>query len=117
MPIPSSGGGFYLDIIEKSECLQYFFTGFFLHSFQAIQLLPVIYATKDDTSEGNGDRENWELRCERVIAFCHQSATKLIACSAPDAALRLFLNCTLVIEATPFAKQPHFAYEFFSQVS
>ncbi len=93
----------------------------FLHGilplpFQAIQLLPVIYATKDDIAEGNADRENWEQRCERVIAFCHQSATKLIACSAPDAALRLFLNCTLVIEATPFAKQPHFAYEFFSQV-
>lgn len=53
--------------------------------------------------------------CERVIAFCHQSATKLIACNASDVALRLFLNCTLVIETVAFEKRPLFAYEFFSQ--
>uniref|UniRef100_A0A5K3F938 Vacuolar protein sorting-associated protein 35 n=1 Tax=Mesocestoides corti TaxID=53468 RepID=A0A5K3F938_MESCO len=83
--------------------------------FKAIRLLPVIYETREEANGAIAGQDSWEIRCERVIAFCHQSATKLIACIAPDAALRLFLNCTLVIESVPFEKRPFFAYDFFSQ--
>lgn len=84
--------------------------------FEAIRLLPVIGAVggKSEVCETEG-REVVAGLCERVIAFCHQSATKLIACNASDVALRLFLNCTLVIETVAFEKRPLFAYEFFSQ--
>ena len=59
-----------------------------------------------------------ESQCERVIAFCHQSATKLVACGASEVALRLFLHCTLVIESVgevEMGRRGLFAYEFFSQ--
>ncbi|KAM3188154.1 hypothetical protein ACTXT7_000818 [Hymenolepis weldensis] len=56
---------------------------------------------------------------ERLIAFCHQSNTKLIANNAADIALRLFLHCTLVITHSESALSAEraslFAYEFFSQ--
>nr|CDS23319.1 vacuolar protein sorting 35 [Echinococcus granulosus] len=84
--------------------------------FEAIRLLPVIGAggEKIETDEPK-TKEAVAGLYERVIAFCHQSATKLIACNASDVALRLFLNCTLVIETVAFEKRPLFAYEFFSQ--
>lgn len=60
-----------------------------------------------------------EELAERLIAFCHQSNTKLIANSAADVALRLFLHCTLVITHAESALSDQraslFAYEFFSQ--
>lgn len=59
-----------------------------------------------------------ESHCERLIAFCHQSATKLVACGASEVAMRLFLHCTLVIESvaeTELSRRGLFAYEFFSQ--
>ncbi|CDI97073.1 vacuolar protein sorting 35 [Echinococcus multilocularis] len=84
--------------------------------FEAIRLLPVIGAGGEniETDEPK-TKEAVAGLYERVIAFCHQSATKLIACNASDVALRLFLNCTLVIETVAFEKRPLFAYEFFSQ--
>eukprot|EP00108_Taenia_solium_P001286 TsM_001081700 transcript=TsM_001081700 gene=TsM_001081700 len=84
--------------------------------FEAIRLLSVIEVGREKM--GADDTEAKDVvagLCERVIAFCHQSATKLIACNASDVALRLFLNCTLVIETVAFEKRPLFAYEFFSQ--
>ncbi|KAM7534613.1 hypothetical protein Aperf_G00000114978 [Anoplocephala perfoliata] len=60
-----------------------------------------------------------EELCERLIAFCHQCNTKLIASNAADVALRLFLHCTLMITRIELSLSPDraslFAYEFFSQ--
>ncbi len=83
----------------------------FSNVLQAIQLLPVYHAEQSKVGE------KWESEAERVITFCHQCATKLVAVSAPDTALKLFLNCAQVIDRVPIDKQTHFAYEFFSQVS
>ncbi|VDK23439.1 unnamed protein product [Taenia asiatica] len=84
--------------------------------FEAIRLLSVIEVGREKMVADDTEAKDVVAGlCERVIAFCHQSATKLIACNASDVALRLFLNCTLVIETVTFEKRPLFAYEFFSQ--
>ena len=59
----------------------------------------------------------WGKKCQKIVGnLCRQLIDKLVADEKAELALRLFLQCALVIDRLPFDEHELLAYECFSQV-
>lgn len=60
--------------------------------------------------------EMWGKKCHKILgSYCRHLIDKLVADEKGELALRLFLQCALVVNQLPFEQNDVLAYEFFSQ--
>ncbi|KAG5448184.1 Vacuolar protein sorting-associated protein 35 [Clonorchis sinensis] len=76
--------------------------------FEGLQLIRA-YSELEDKQ---GD---WDDAVHKVVSFVHRCITCLVAADAPEIALRLFLQASLVIDRVEFSKRESMTYEFVSQ--
>ncbi|XP_075239020.1 vacuolar protein sorting-associated protein 35-like [Convolutriloba macropyga] len=60
--------------------------------------------------------ENWGKKCQKIVGgYCKQLVETIAADEKGELALRMYLQCALVVDKLPFDQHESLAYEFFSQ--
>lgn len=59
--------------------------------------------------------ENWEKKCQKIFAFCHQTIGALIKAEMAEIPLRLYLQGAMAAGQVAFENHETVAYEFLSQ--